>query len=92
MELGEHDEAQRGDTKNILTVTPVSEPNFSWIFLPLAQGGRGPRTKESPGLSARKERMSISLYKGRTQQRFDCLFLKRLDKLGIVGPLQFHFL
>lgn len=31
--------------------------------------------------------MSISLYKGRTQQRFDCLFLKRLDKLGIVGPL-----
>lgn len=38
MELGEHDEAQRGDTKNILTVTPVSEPNFSWIFT-LAQGG-----------------------------------------------------
>ena len=45
MELGEHDETQRGDTKNILTVPPVSEPNFSWIFLPLEQGGRGPRTR-----------------------------------------------
>ena len=45
MELGEHVEAQRGIQKNILTVTPVSEPNFSWIFLPLAQGGRGPRTR-----------------------------------------------
>lgn len=45
MELGEHDEAQRGIQKISLLLTPVSEPNFSWIFLPLAQGGRGPRTR-----------------------------------------------
>ena len=44
MELGEHDEAQRGIQKISLLLTPVSEPNVCWIFL-LAQGGRGPRTR-----------------------------------------------